>query len=160
NPRYCHKCFSVLEATNGGAEIECSLLFADVRGSTTLAEQMPATEFRHLLDRFYRVTTEVLIAQDGIIDKFVGDEVVAIFIPALRPGTPGRASRGAGLRGGGSAQPGRDSAPAGRSSNTGWRSAASSGSDVISGATRPRKIRPKRRPYQGKRAMYAGSSSR
>jgi adenylate cyclase len=83
NPRYCHRCFSVLEASNGGAEIECSLLFADVRGSTTLAEGMPATQFRGLLDRFYRTATEILVDRDGIIDKFVGDEVVAIFIPAL-----------------------------------------------------------------------------
>jgi adenylate cyclase len=83
NPRYCHRCFSVLEAFNGGAEVECTLLFADVRGSTALAEGMPATQFRQLLDRFYRTATEVLINQDGIIDKFVGDEVVAIFIPAL-----------------------------------------------------------------------------
>jgi adenylate cyclase len=83
NPRYCHRCFSVLEASNGGAEIECSLLFADVRGSTTLAEGMPATQFRGLLDRFYATATEILVARDGIIDKFVGDEVVAIFIPAL-----------------------------------------------------------------------------
>jgi len=83
NPRYCHFCFSILEAQNGGAEIECSLLFADVRGSTALAEGMAATQFRDLLDRFYRVAADILVAQDGIIDKFVGDEVVAIFIPAL-----------------------------------------------------------------------------
>jgi len=83
NPRYCHRCFSVLEASNGGAEIECSLLFADVRGSTSLAEGMPATQFRGLLDRFYATASEILVARDGIIDKFVGDEVVAIFIPAL-----------------------------------------------------------------------------
>jgi adenylate cyclase len=83
NPRYCHRCFGLLEATNGGAEIECSLLFADVRGSTSLAEGMPATQFRGLLDRFYATASEILVARDGIIDKFVGDEVVAIFIPAL-----------------------------------------------------------------------------
>jgi adenylate cyclase len=83
NPRYCHFCFSVLESTNGGAEIECSLLFADVRGSTGIAERMPATEFRDLLDRFYRAAAAILVTHDGIIDKFVGDEVVAVFIPAL-----------------------------------------------------------------------------
>jgi adenylate cyclase len=83
NPKYCFACFGMLEASNGGAEVECSLLFADVRGSTSLAEGMPAAEFRRLLDRFYRVATSILVDQDGIIDKFVGDEVMAIFIPAL-----------------------------------------------------------------------------
>ena len=67
----------------GGAEIDCSLLFADVRGSTTLAENMTATEFRRLLDRFYETAARVLFEHEAILDKFVGDEVVAIFVPAL-----------------------------------------------------------------------------
>lgn len=73
----------MMESYGGGAEIECSLLFADVRGSTGLAEGMSATAFRHLMDRFYRVSSAILYEQDAIIDKYVGDEVVAIFIPAL-----------------------------------------------------------------------------
>jgi adenylate cyclase len=83
NPAYCNSCFSMLENQHGGAEIECSLLFADVRGSTTMAENMSTTEFRRLLDRFYDVAARVLFANDAILDKFVGDEVVAIFVPAL-----------------------------------------------------------------------------
>ena len=83
NPKYCNRCFRILERMHGGAEIECSLLFADVRGSTALAEQMAAADFRHLMDRFYRTATDILIDQDGIIDKYVGDEIVAMFIPAL-----------------------------------------------------------------------------
>ncbi len=83
NPNYCGFCFKIIEAEFGGAEIECSLLFADVRGSTALAEQMPATKFRKLMDRFYGVSTDILVEKDGIIDKYVGDEVVAIFIPAI-----------------------------------------------------------------------------
>src|SRR5207247_9707243 len=72
-----------LDRYHGGAEIESSFLFADVRGSTTLAEGITPTAFRTLLDRFYDVAARVLIAHDGIVDKFVGDEVVGIFIPAL-----------------------------------------------------------------------------
>jgi adenylate cyclase len=83
NPNYCGFCFKIIEAEFGGAEIECSLLFVDVRGSTTLAEQMPATAFRKLMERFFRTATDILVEMDGIIDKYVGDEVVAIFIPAL-----------------------------------------------------------------------------
>jgi len=67
----------------GGAEIEVSLLFADVRGSTTLAEGMSATEFRGLLDRFYALATSAVVEHDGSIEKFVGDEVVATYFPLL-----------------------------------------------------------------------------
>jgi adenylate cyclase len=91
NTRYCSQCFHFLEATHGGAEIDCSLLFADVRGSTSLAEQMSAAEFRALMDRFYRTASEILVREDGILDKFVGDEVVAIFIPALAQNHAGQA---------------------------------------------------------------------
>ena len=50
------------------------------------------TAFRTLLDRFYDVAARVLVAHDGIVDKFVGDEVVGIFIPALAHDEhPGRA---------------------------------------------------------------------
>lgn len=54
-----------------------------MRGSTGLAEGMSATAFSALLNRFYRVAVDVLVEADAIIDKFVGDEVVALFIPGL-----------------------------------------------------------------------------
>ena len=83
NPNMCGLCFVQLEKHRGGAEIDVSLLFADIRGSTGLAETMGTERFRTLMDRFYHAVTEVLIEHDGIVDKFVGDEVVALFIPAL-----------------------------------------------------------------------------
>ena len=51
NPRFCEKC-KVFEHP-GGAEVVLTMLFADVRGSTTLAEQMSAREFSQLINRFY-----------------------------------------------------------------------------------------------------------
>ena len=83
NPRVCATCFTFIEQHHGGAEIEASFLFADVRGSTTLAERMSATEFRSLLDRFYATATACVIANGGGVDKFVGDEVVALFVPLM-----------------------------------------------------------------------------
>ena len=82
NPKYCEGCFRTLQANHGGAEVECSLLFADVRGSTTLAEGMRPTEFRALMGRFYDEAFAALIEFNAIVDKFVGDEVIGIFIPA------------------------------------------------------------------------------
>ena len=60
NPKYCSGCFQTLRANHGGAEIECSLLFADVRGSTTLAEQMSPSEFTRLMGRFFDTATSIL----------------------------------------------------------------------------------------------------
>ena len=83
NPKYCGNCFTVLSTLHGGAEIEASFLFADVRGSTSLAEKTSPTEFRARLDYFYDTSSKILVERDGIVDKFVGDEVIGIFIPAL-----------------------------------------------------------------------------
>jgi adenylate cyclase len=83
NPLYCTLCFTVLEAHHGGAEIEASFLFADVRGSTALAEGISPTEFRRQLNRFYDTASRILVEHDAIVDKFVGDEVIGLFIPAL-----------------------------------------------------------------------------
>ena len=62
-----------------GAEIHVTLLFADIRGSTGLGERLPPTEFRDYLDRFYRIGTEAILRNDGIVDKLVGDEVIGLF---------------------------------------------------------------------------------
>jgi adenylate cyclase len=83
NPKYCASCFKNIEHHRGGAEIESSFLFADVRGSTPLAEQMGPTEFRALMDRFYATASHVLVEHDAIVDKFVGDEVIGIFLPGI-----------------------------------------------------------------------------
>jgi adenylate cyclase len=83
NPTICGFCFKQLERGRGGAEIELSLLFADIRGSTALGESMGPTAFHGLMSRFYEAMTQVLVAHDAVVDKFVGDEVVALFIPAL-----------------------------------------------------------------------------
>ncbi len=59
------------------------MLFADIRGSTSLAESMSASEFAGLLDRFYVSATDVLVREYAMVDKFVGDGVMALFIPAF-----------------------------------------------------------------------------
>ncbi len=58
-----------------------SLLFADIRGSTTMAEGMSPSKFSQLLNRFYAVTTDVMVKSDALIDKLVGDEVIGLYLP-------------------------------------------------------------------------------
>ena len=103
NPKLCSRCFEGLStvaqacprAGDGeafaGAEIELSMLFADVRGSSKIARTMPATEFTRLMHRFYSTSSDVLIDADAIIEKFVGDEVVGLFVPMMTG--PGHARR-------------------------------------------------------------------
>ena len=97
NPKYCRFCFRALYQHHSGAEIECSLLFADIRGSTQIAEAMRPNDYRALLDRFYAAATTVLVDHDAIVDKFVGDEVIGIFIPALTEELHARRAIDAGL---------------------------------------------------------------
>ena len=81
NPAVCQQCFTFIARHHGGAEIEASFLFADIRGSTTLAERLSSADFHHLLNRFYAAASGVVFDHDGAVDKFVGDEVVAMFFP-------------------------------------------------------------------------------
>jgi adenylate cyclase len=83
NRRICRHCVQALEKNPGGAEVELSLLFADVRGSTALAERTSAEEFSRLMARFYGTAAGVVDVRNGIVDKFVGDQVVALFIPGF-----------------------------------------------------------------------------
>jgi adenylate cyclase len=83
NPRFCSACEEFAQEHPGGAEIPLSLLFADIRGSTTLAESLGTQEFSRLVARFYDVATEVLIKADSLIDRLVGDEVIALFLPGM-----------------------------------------------------------------------------
>lgn len=83
NPRFCSACDHFIRAFPGGAEVELSLVFADVRGSTTLAEQISATELSRRMHEFYAAVTHVLVETDGFIIDVVGDEVVGVYPPGF-----------------------------------------------------------------------------
>jgi adenylate cyclase len=84
NPNLCARCCDTLPP--GGLEVDTAVVFADLRGSTALAEQIDAGAFADLLNRFYRIASDVLIRHDAIIDKLIGDEVMAIFVPGIAGG--------------------------------------------------------------------------
>src|SRR6202022_225584 len=67
----------------GGAEVDVAVLFADVRGSTGLGERASAADFAALLNRFYIVATRTLVRHDAVIDKLIGDEVMAFFVRGI-----------------------------------------------------------------------------
>jgi adenylate cyclase len=81
NPNLCTRCCDSM--LPGGAEVDVAVLFADVRGSTSLGEGMGARAFADLLNRFYGVATDVLLHHDAVVDKLIGDEVMALFVPGI-----------------------------------------------------------------------------
>jgi adenylate cyclase len=95
NPKICGRCFKGLsehvrrcpsadeDGRVAGAEVEVSMLFADVRGSSELARQISTREFTNLMQRFYAVSRDVLVDGDAVIEKFIGDEVAALFLPFM-----------------------------------------------------------------------------
>jgi adenylate cyclase len=81
NPNLCAMCCDRLRP--GGAELDIAVLFADVRGSTAMGEHLEPSAYAALLNRFYNAATEALVRHDAIIDKLIGDEVMALFIPGI-----------------------------------------------------------------------------
>jgi adenylate cyclase len=80
NPTLCNTCFE--KAPMGGVDMEIGVLFADIRGFTSLAERTASDEVAELLNRFYAAASAVL-TRSALIDKFVGDEVMALYLPQL-----------------------------------------------------------------------------
>jgi class 3 adenylate cyclase/FixJ family two-component response regulator len=60
-------------------EMEATILFSDIRGFTTLAEDLPAPEVARIIGRHLSAMAEVVLAHGGTIDKFSGDAVMAVF---------------------------------------------------------------------------------
>jgi len=83
NPHMCDVCERFAERFPGGVELEISILFADIRGSTPLAEKMETREFSELIHRFYLAGTKPLYSNGALIEKFVGDGLTAFFAPAF-----------------------------------------------------------------------------
>jgi len=63
----------------GGEERQVTVLFSDIRNFTTLCEQLPATQIVGLLNRYLSRMSEVIESQGGVVDKYIGDAVMALF---------------------------------------------------------------------------------
>lgn len=83
NPTLCVRCENIVKEHGVGIETEVTLLFADIRGSTALAEGVSPSDFHKLIDRFYKAATGVLVDSGALIEKLIGDEVAGIYAPGL-----------------------------------------------------------------------------
>lgn len=67
----------------GGEEVEASVLFCDIRNFTGISEKISAKEVVEMLNSYFSYVTAPIIENHGIVNKFIGDAVMAIYIPAL-----------------------------------------------------------------------------
>lgn len=84
SPAVIRRILSASESTSGGVvlevqEREVSVLFADIVGFTSLAENMEPRRVALILNDFFSRMTEIVFAHEGTLDKYIGDEIMAVF---------------------------------------------------------------------------------
>jgi len=77
----CARCLEW--APEGGAIVPLSILFADVRGYTSLTESGPRDVVPALLNRFYDVASRVLLQHEAVLGQIAGGQVMGLFVPGL-----------------------------------------------------------------------------
>lgn len=83
NPNYCNACDGFLEAFPGGADVELSMLFCDLRGSVELSSKMTPRDFTQLIMRMRAIVLEKLWKHDGFVLQFQGDSVIGVWPPGF-----------------------------------------------------------------------------
>ena len=80
----------------GGDRKDLSVLFSDIRGFTTIAEGLTPEEVVHLLNEYLTVMTDIVIKNNGLLDKYMGDAIMALYgAPLDLPDHPSRACHSA-----------------------------------------------------------------
>ena len=80
NPTVCATCVEL--APPGGMTMETGVLFADLRGFTSQSETSAPAEVSARLRRFY-AHAEAVLFPEALIDKLIGDEVMALYLPLI-----------------------------------------------------------------------------
>jgi adenylate cyclase len=83
-----------VEVKQGGVSTEATMLFSDIRGFTSMSEGMSAEDIVAMLNDYFERMVEVIFKYEGTLDKFVGDEIMALFgAPVSHPDDPIRCVR-------------------------------------------------------------------
>lgn len=67
----------------GGEDMEAAVMFCDIRNFTPLSEKLSASELVDFLNNYFHFITPPITANKGVINKFIGDAVMAIYTPLL-----------------------------------------------------------------------------
>jgi class 3 adenylate cyclase len=62
-----------------GENRDLAVLFSDIRGFTTISERMAPDDLVESLNRYFNVMVDLIIARGGIVDKYIGDAIMAFF---------------------------------------------------------------------------------
>ncbi len=96
--RFCNACASPLDAADpvGEQRKTVTVFFSDVSGSTALGERLDPESFRRVLARYFEVAREAVERHGGVVEKFIGDAVMAVFgVPQVHEDDALRAVRAA-----------------------------------------------------------------
>ena len=78
-----------MKLEKGGQLREVTILISDIRGFTSMSEAKPPAEIVAMLNEYFEMMVEVLFAHNGTLDKYVGDEIMALFgAPVPLPDAP------------------------------------------------------------------------
>lgn len=83
DPRVCNSCVKQGQRHPGGAHVDLATVFADMRGSTPTAERIGDRAFSALIDRFFKVSSKVLIEEGAIVGRLAGDQAIGYFVPGF-----------------------------------------------------------------------------
>ncbi|MEJ2600589.1 MAG: adenylate/guanylate cyclase domain-containing protein [Anaerolineales bacterium] len=83
NPSLCDRCEKIVKKHQVGLEMLLTMLFADVRSSTALAETVGPSSFHQLINRYYQVGVEALGKTDALINRLIGDALIGLYVPGI-----------------------------------------------------------------------------
>ena len=86
----------------GGESLKVTILFTDIRSFTTISEKMDPQQLVGLLNEYFTEMVGIVMSEDGVVDKYIGDAIMAVFgapVPKPDDAVERRARRRADARG-------------------------------------------------------------